>query len=95
MLNGFGGGGVAAPGMGGIGGLGGAGMPAGAAAAVGKGLGGRLIMAASRGLAATGWPSRRGGSTMRTVSFLGSFMAGGDGCWRFGREPLDGQEGKN
>jgi len=57
------------------GGFGGAGMVGGAPWAVGKGLGGRFTMAASRGLAAAGAPSRRGGRTMRTVSFFGSFMA--------------------
>ena len=36
------------------------------------GLGGRFIIAVSRGLDDNGWPSRRGGRTMRTVSFLGS-----------------------
>jgi len=36
------------------------------------GLGGRLIIAVSRGLEATGMPSRRAGRTIRTVSFLGS-----------------------
>ncbi|HEY5705381.1 MAG TPA: hypothetical protein VIS96_07390 [Terrimicrobiaceae bacterium] len=41
-------------------------------AAFGTGLGGRLIIAVSRGFDARGWPSRRGGRTMRTVSFLGS-----------------------
>lgn len=56
--------------------FGGAGIVGGAPATVGRGLGGRLIMAASRGLEAPGFPSRRGGRTMRTVSFLGSFMVG-------------------
>ena len=51
-------------------------MVGGAPAMVGSGFGGRLIIAASRGLAAPGLPSRRVGKTMRTVSFLGSFMAG-------------------
>lgn len=88
MLKGLGGGGgTAEPGAGGIPGLGGAGMVGGAPAAVGRGLGGRLIMAASRGLAAPGLPSRRGGRTMRTVSFLGSFMAGDYYCGRGGMEP--------
>ncbi len=68
-------GGMAAPGAGGIEGLGGVGIVGGAPAAAGMGFGGRLIMAASRGLAAPGLPSRFGGRTMRTVSFLGSFMA--------------------
>jgi hypothetical protein len=81
MLKGLGGGGTAEPGAGG------AGMVGGAPATVGSGLGGRLIMAASRGLAAPGFPSLRGGRTMRTVSFFGSFMAGCDGCGRIGREP--------
>jgi hypothetical protein len=77
MLKGLGGcGALAIPGAGGIPGLGGAGMVGGVPAMVGRGLGGRLIMAASRGFAAPGFPSRRGGKTMRTVSFLGSFMAG-------------------
>jgi hypothetical protein len=77
MLNGLGGGGgMTEPGAGGIAALGGAGMVGGAPEKVGRGFGGRLIMAASRGLAAPGLPSRRGGRTMRTVSFLGSFMAG-------------------
>jgi len=58
------------------GGLGGAGILGGEPTAVGSGFGGRLTMAASRGLAALGFPSWRGGRTMRTVSFLGSFMAG-------------------
>ena len=38
----------------------------------GTGFGGRLIVAVSRGVSARGWPSRRGGRTIRTVSFLGS-----------------------
>jgi hypothetical protein len=38
----------------------------------GTGLGGRLIMAVSRGLEATGVPSRRAGRTILTVSFFGS-----------------------
>ena len=88
MLKGLGGGcGTVAPGAAGMIGFGGAGMVGGAPAAVGRGFGGRLIMAASRGLAAPGFPSRRGGRTMRTVSFLGSFMAGVYGCWRRGMEP--------
>jgi hypothetical protein len=66
----------ASPGAGGMTGLGGVGMVGGVPAIVGSGFGGRLIMAASRGLAAPGFPSRRGGKTMRTVSFLGSFMVG-------------------
>ena len=73
--------------------FGGAGMVGGAPAAVGRGLGGRLIMAASRGLAAPGLPSRRGGRTMRTVSFFGSFMVGdasaGDGLSLSPRQTLD------
>lgn len=78
MLNGAdGGGGTTAPP-----GRGGAGMLGGAPATVGSGFGGRLIMAASRGLAAAGLPSLRGGRTMRTVSFFGSFMAGVAGCGR-------------
>ncbi len=36
------------------------------------GFGGRLIIAVSRGFELSGWPSRRGGRTIRTVSFLGS-----------------------
>lgn len=36
------------------------------------GFGGRLIIAVSRGLEATGVPSRRAGRTILTVSFLGS-----------------------
>jgi hypothetical protein len=36
------------------------------------GFGGRFIIAVSRGPDDKGWPSRRGGRTMRTVSFLGS-----------------------
>jgi hypothetical protein len=64
------------PGAPGITGFGGGGMLGGAIAAVGSGLGGRLIIAASRGLAALGFPSRWGGRTMRTVSFFGSFMSG-------------------
>ena len=77
MLKGLGGcGAPASPGAGGMTGLGGAGMVGGVPAMVGSGFGGRLIMAASRGLAAPGFPSRRGGKTMRTVSFLGSFMVG-------------------
>ena len=46
------------------------GEPAGAGARTG--FGGRLIIAVSRGLEATGCPSRRAGSTIRTVSFFGS-----------------------
>ena len=38
----------------------------------GIGLGGRLIIAVSRGVDAKGWPSLRGGRTIRTVSFFGS-----------------------
>ena len=77
MLKGLGGGGgMTEPGAAGIAAFGGAGIVGGAPATVGSGLGGRLIMAASRGLAAPGLPSRRGGKTMRTVSFFGSFMAG-------------------
>ena len=38
----------------------------------GTGFGGRLIIAVSRGLEATGVPSLRAGRTMRTVSFFGS-----------------------
>jgi hypothetical protein len=96
MLKGFGGGGgKAEPVATGTPGFGGAGMVGGAPAMVGRGLGGRLIMAASRGLAAPGFPSRRGGRTMRTVSFLGSFMAGVYDCWRVGVEPLDEQEGED
>ena len=96
MLKGLGGeGGIAEPGAVGMPGLGGAGMEAGAPATVGRGLGGRLIMAASRGFAAPGFPSRRGGRTIRTVSFLGSFMAGAYYCWRVGREPHFRQEGEN
>jgi hypothetical protein len=53
-------------------GFGGAGMVGGAPVAVGKGLGGRFTIAASRGLAAVGPPSRLGGRTIRTVSFFGS-----------------------
>jgi hypothetical protein len=49
-------------------------MEAGAPDTVGRGLGGRLIMAASRGFAALGALSRRGGRTIRTVSFFGSFI---------------------
>jgi len=68
-------GGVAAEGgTGGFkpGGFGGAeGGTAGPAAA---GLGGKLTMALSRGLAPVGLPSRRGGRTILTVSFLGSDM---------------------
>jgi hypothetical protein len=64
---------------GGIGGLGGAeespgglgGAEGGTPGAAGAGFGGRFTMAFSRGLAPLGWPSRRGGRTMRTVSFLG------------------------
>lgn len=76
------------PGAGGIAALGGAGIVAGAPATVGRGFGGRLIIAASRGFAAPGLPSRRGGRTMRTVSFFGSFMAGIYGICRLGMEPL-------
>jgi small subunit ribosomal protein S14 len=82
-----GGGGIpGTEGAGGRPGLGGAGMVGGAPTMVGRGLGGRLIMAASRGLAAPGLPSRRGGRTMRTVSFLGSFMAGFSNCGLVGME---------
>jgi hypothetical protein len=58
------------------GGTAGAAGVAGAAGAgvAGTGFGGRLIMAVSRGVDARGWPSRRGGRTMRTVSFFGSLM---------------------
>ena len=41
-------------------------------AGLGTGFGGKLIIAVSRGPEAAGWPSRRGGRTIRTVSFLGS-----------------------
>lgn len=85
MPGGRGGGGGAPPGAGA---RGGAGIVGGAPAIVGRGLGGRLIMAASRGLAAAGLPSVRGGRTMRTVSFLGSFMAGDDSARR--RVPRSG-----
>jgi hypothetical protein len=53
-------------------GFGGAGIVGGAPVAVGKGFGGRFTIAASRGFAAVGPASRRGGRTMRTVSFFGS-----------------------
>ena len=77
MANGLGGaGGMIPPGVAGVSAFGGEGMVGGAPVAVGRGFGGRLTIAASRGLAAPGFPSRRGGRTMRTVSFLGSFMAG-------------------
>jgi hypothetical protein len=77
MANGLGGaGGMIPPGVAGVPAFGGEGMVGGAPVAVGRGFGGRLTIAASRGLAVPGFPSRRGGRTMRTVSFLGSFMAG-------------------
>ena len=77
MANGLGGaGGMIPPGVAGVSAFGGEGMVGGAPVAVGRGFGGRLTIAASRGLAVPGFPSRRGGRTMRTVSFLGSFMAG-------------------
>ena len=39
------------------------------------GFGGRLIIADSLGVEPAGCPSRRGGSTMRTVSFFGSLIS--------------------
>ena len=96
MLKGLGGcGALASPGTGGMTGLGGAGMVGGVPAMVGSGFGGRLIMAASRGLAAPGFPSRRGGKTMRTVSFLGSFMVGLYCVCQTGRKVLRRQMGQN
>ena len=56
------------------GGLGGA-IGEGAPGAVG-GLGGRFTITLSRGVLTDGVPSLRGGRTIRTVSFLGSDMAG-------------------
>jgi hypothetical protein len=64
--------GIAAGFVGMLKGFGGAGMVGGAPVAVGRGLGGRFTIAASRGLAAVGPPSRLGGRTIRTVSFFGS-----------------------
>ena len=65
---------------GGIAGVETGGVPGGGVATAGfwTGLGGKLIIAVSRGLDARGLPSRRGGRTIRTVSFLGS------GIWGIG-----------
>lgn len=59
----------------------------------GTGFGGRLIIADSRAVDVAGCPSRRGGRTMRTVSFFGSLILDSyvigenSAIWRFGLNP--------
>lgn len=57
----------------------------GAPPGTGTGFGGRLIIAVSRGLEATGVPSRRAGRTILTVSFLGSAII----CSEWVKQQLD------
>jgi hypothetical protein len=66
--------------IGGEGGLSPAGGSGAPLVGAGAGFGGRLIMAFSRGFPAADCPSRRGGRTMRTVSFFGSLINSGVIC---------------
>jgi len=68
-------------GEGGLSPAGGSGAPP---VGAGTGFGGRLIMAFSRGFPAADCPSRRGGRTMRTVSFFGSLINSGVICSKIG-----------